>query len=195
LKPSLTASVYWQSAASINCRRSPFQSSAVKTSARSLGIAADEAENGEEALRYLQQDRYDLLITDLNMPVMDGIALTREVRRFDSELPIWGLTATAQQHERERCLAAGMTMSFKPITLAQISPVSRSSQTNGAAFDEKRLAVLAQGNRGLCSRHCMMRSGKSTRFRSSPSGRTRRRLSISEISYSSPQRYCPIAGH
>ncbi|BBS35962.1 hypothetical protein WP5S18E01_08090 [Enterobacter cloacae] len=123
----------------------------LKRQLASLGIAADEAKNGEEALRYLQQDRYDLLITDLNMPVMDGIALTREVRRFDSDLPIWGLTATAQQHERERCLAAGMTdCLFKPITLAQISGLLAGvSQTNGGAFDEKRLAVLAQGNRGL----------------------------------------------
>lgn len=62
----------------------------LKRQLASLGVAADEAENGEEALRYLQQDRYDLLITDLNMPLMDGIALTREVRRFDSNLPIWG---------------------------------------------------------------------------------------------------------
>lgn len=116
-----------------------------------LEIAADEAENGEEALRYLQQDRYDLLITDLNMPVMDGIALTREVRRFDSDLPIWGLTATAQQHERERCLAAGMTdCLFKPITLAQLTRLLAGvSQTNELMFDEKRLAVLAQNNRVL----------------------------------------------
>jgi two-component system sensor histidine kinase EvgS len=81
----------------------------LKRQLANLGIAADEAGNGEEALRYLQQDHYDLVITDLNMPVMDGITLTRQVRGFDSKLPIWGLTATAQQHERERCLAAGMT--------------------------------------------------------------------------------------
>lgn len=123
----------------------------LKRQLASLEIAADEAENGEEALRYLQQDRYDLLITDLNMPVMDGIALTREVRRFDSDLPIWGLTATAQQHERERCLAAGMTdCLFKPITLAQLTRLLAGvSQTNELMFDEKRLAVLAQNNRVL----------------------------------------------
>lgn len=123
----------------------------LKRQLANLGIAADEAGNGEEALRYLQQDHYDLVITDLNMPVMDGITLTRQVRGFDSKLPIWGLTATAQQHERERCLAAGMTgCLFKPITLAQISRLlAEVSETSRAAFDEKRLAVLAQGNRSL----------------------------------------------
>ena len=123
----------------------------LKRQLASLGVAADEAENGEEALRYLQQDRYDLLITDLNMPLMDGIALTREVRRFDSNLPIWGVTATAQQHERERCVAAGMTdCLFKPITLAQISRLLAGvNQIQAAVFDEKRLAVLAHGNRAL----------------------------------------------
>ncbi|MCP6457110.1 response regulator, partial [Klebsiella pneumoniae] len=41
-----------------------------------LGYAADEAKDGAEALKLIQQQRYDLLITDLNMPVMDGITLT-----------------------------------------------------------------------------------------------------------------------
>lgn len=54
------------------------------------GIVADEAENGEEALRHLQQQHYDLLITDLNMPAMDGIELTRQVRKFNRDLTIWG---------------------------------------------------------------------------------------------------------
>lgn len=123
----------------------------LKRQLATLGIVADEAENGEEALRYLQQDRYDLLITDLNMPVMDGITLTRRVKSVDNDLPVWGLTATAQQHERERCLAAGMTdCLFKPITLAQISRLLAGvSQTNRARFDEQRLALLAQGNRAL----------------------------------------------
>lgn len=123
----------------------------LKRQLAALGIAADEAENGKEALRYLHQDSYDLLITDLNMPVMDGITLTRELRKFDCNLPIWGLTATAQQHERDRCLAAGMTdCLFKPITLAQISRLlSGMSKTSRIVFDEKRLALLAQGNRAL----------------------------------------------
>lgn len=119
-----------------------------------LGIAADEVDNGAAALRYIQQGHYDLLITDFNMPVMNGIELTRQIRRFDPELTIWGLTATAQEHERDRSLAAGMNAClFKPITLSQISQLlSDYYDTGDTTFDIERLALLAQGNRTLMLR-------------------------------------------
>src|SRR5690606_6268450 len=123
----------------------------LKRQLATLGIIADEAENGEEALQLVRQGRYDLLITDLNMPVMDGIELTRQVRKVDNTLPIWGLTATAQEHERERCLAAGMNAClFKPVTLSQISHLlSGVAETGDRMFDIERLGLLAQGNRAL----------------------------------------------
>ncbi|MGY5368952.1 response regulator [Enterobacter oligotrophicus] len=123
----------------------------LKRQLATLGIIADEAENGEEALQLVRQGRYDLLITDLNMPVMDGIELTRQVRKMDNTLPIWGLTATAQEHERERCLAAGMNAClFKPVTLSQISHLlSGVAETGDMMFDIERLGLLAQGNRAL----------------------------------------------
>ncbi|MSE47772.1 response regulator, partial [Escherichia coli] len=94
------------------------------------------------------------LITDLNMPVMDGIELARQVRKSNTTLVIWGLTATAQEHERERCLSAGMNAClFKPITLSQLSHLlSGVSDTHDTAFDLERLAMLAQGNRALMLR-------------------------------------------
>ncbi|MCP6122397.1 response regulator, partial [Klebsiella pneumoniae] len=73
-----------------------------------LGYAADEAKDGAEALKLIQQQRYDLLITDLNMPVMDGITLTCRVREYDTRMVIWGLTANLVAGEKERCLASGM---------------------------------------------------------------------------------------
>lgn len=123
----------------------------LKRQLATLGLQADEADNGEAALRYIRAGGYDLLITDLNMPVMDGLELTRQVRTFNDALIIWGLTATAQEHERENCLAAGMNAClFKPITLAQISDlISRISDTSSSIFDIERLAMLAQGNRLL----------------------------------------------
>lgn len=123
----------------------------LKSQLATLGIRADEASNGDVALHTLRQADYDLLITDLNMPIMDGIALTREVRRINDTLIIWGLTATAEEHERERCLAAGMNAClFKPVTLSQISSLlSGVSGAERPAFDMERLAMLAQGNRQL----------------------------------------------
>jgi PAS domain S-box-containing protein len=69
------------------------------------------AGNGREALECVQQkggDAFDLLLTDVQMPVMDGYDLAREVSRLFPNLPIVGLTAHAMPEERERCLAAGM---------------------------------------------------------------------------------------
>ncbi|HDT4958095.1 TPA: response regulator [Enterobacter kobei] len=69
----------------------------------------------------MEDEAFDLVITDCQMPVMDGIALTHAVRATDQALPIWGLTANAQPSERERCLAAGMNEClFKPLLPADL---------------------------------------------------------------------------
>ncbi|HDC4393627.1 TPA: transporter substrate-binding domain-containing protein [Enterobacter cloacae] len=123
----------------------------LKRQLTTLGIRAEEAENGDMALRNLRLKEYDLLITDINMPLMNGIELTRKIREFDTKLIIWGLTATAQEHERDRCLSAGMNNClFKPVTLSQLSLLlSEVRDTNDTMFDIERLAILAQGNRAL----------------------------------------------
>jgi two-component system sensor histidine kinase EvgS len=87
-----------------------------------LGHYVIEAENGEEALQLWRQNDIDLVITDCNMPVMDGLVLTRLLRKEQiRSITILGLTANAQPEERERCLAAGMDdCLFKPLRLAQL---------------------------------------------------------------------------
>lgn len=86
-----------------------------------LGYHIDEAIDGIQALELVKQNKYDLLITDINMPNMDGITLTRHIRGFDENIVIWGLTANAQEEERERCLAVGMNLClFKPVNLQQL---------------------------------------------------------------------------
>ncbi|WP_447885402.1 response regulator, partial [Serratia fonticola] len=83
-----------------------------------LGYRVDEAIDGVAALALIEANPYDLLITDLNMPNMDGITLTRRVREFNRDIIIWGLTANAQAEEKERCLAMGMNLClFKPVDL------------------------------------------------------------------------------
>ncbi|WP_299998516.1 transporter substrate-binding domain-containing protein [uncultured Cedecea sp.] len=116
-----------------------------------LGIKSDEAADGQEALSLLQQAHYDILITDVNMPVMDGVTLAKTVREHNSNIIICGLTATAQIHERERCLAAGMNFClFKPINISQLALLLFDIKPEVSSFfDMKRLTVLAQGNRLL----------------------------------------------
>ena len=119
-----------------------------------LGIHALEAADGRDALRRLQEESFDLLITDLNMPVMDGLRLTREIRKTDSGLYICGLTATAQEHERQRCLEAGMNQClFKPVSLSQLAAlVADIPPLPAALFSMERVSLLAQGNRHLMLR-------------------------------------------
>ena len=89
---------------------------------KKIGITPDLAENGEQALQALQKTEYDLVLMDVQMPVMDGHEATRRIRHPDSlvlnhELPIIAMTANAMQGDREACLQAGMNDYIsKPIT-------------------------------------------------------------------------------
>ncbi|WP_447880190.1 transporter substrate-binding domain-containing protein [Serratia fonticola] len=87
-----------------------------------LGCSVDEATDGNKALDAINRKLYDLLITDINMPDLDGVELTQKIRTFDIDMLIWGLTANASQQERERCLAAGLDLLlFKPISLQNLA--------------------------------------------------------------------------
>ena len=73
------------------------------------GLTVEIAENGAIAVDMVQAAQYDLVLMDMQMPVMDGIAATREIRRLGfTGLPIVAMTANAMQADRERCLDAGM---------------------------------------------------------------------------------------
>lgn len=77
-----------------------------------FGYSIDIANNGKEALDMVKKNRYDLIIMDLMMPVMDGLEATTEIRKYESDLsystPIIGLTANTFDSDREKCLQHGM---------------------------------------------------------------------------------------
>ncbi len=89
------------------------------------GFRVDLATTGVEALKALEEKKYDLIFMDIQMPVMDGIEATRRFRAFkrgpNLGVPIIALTAHALAEDRKNCLAAGMDDYLaKPIDLEQI---------------------------------------------------------------------------
>jgi signal transduction histidine kinase/ActR/RegA family two-component response regulator len=75
------------------------------------GFQTTVANHGREALEALERSNFDVVLMDIQMPVLDGLEATRLIRQDDRwrELPIVGLTAHAMTGDRERCLEAGMT--------------------------------------------------------------------------------------
>ncbi len=74
------------------------------------GFIVDVAENGAVAIEMIRQVPYDGVLMDVQMPVMDGLTATREIRKIPKfeQLPIIAMTANAMANDRADCLAAGM---------------------------------------------------------------------------------------
>ncbi|MGB4074694.1 PAS domain S-box protein [Pseudomonas sp.] len=90
---------------------------------RAVGCQVDIAGNGREALDLLDVQAYELVFMDMQMPVLDGLAATRQMRLRSelAELPVIAMTANALPKDREACQAAGMndfiSKPFEPQTL------------------------------------------------------------------------------
>ncbi len=88
-----------------------------------MGYRADVAGNGLETIQSLERQPYDVILMDVQMPVMDGLEATRQiVSRWTQNRPfIIGLTANAMQGDREMCLNAGMNHYIaKPIRMVEL---------------------------------------------------------------------------
>ncbi|WP_374030887.1 ATP-binding protein [Bdellovibrio bacteriovorus] len=85
-----------------------------------------EAANGQQALDLVQKQRFDLILMDMQMPVMDGFTATQKIRKWekDHKLPaatIWALTAFALKNEIDRSLSVGCNMHLvKPLRKADL---------------------------------------------------------------------------
>ena len=78
-----------------------------------MGFDVHVAENGATALEMLNQERYDLIFMDCQMPVLDGYQATRRIRETEqreasTRIPIVAMTAHAMAGDRDQCLRAGM---------------------------------------------------------------------------------------
>jgi two-component system sensor histidine kinase/response regulator len=86
-----------------------------------VGIDVATADDGRQALDESQRTAYDLVLMDVQMPVMDGLDATRELRARGSRIPVVALTASVSERDRQRCLEAGMDdVLAKPIEPEQL---------------------------------------------------------------------------
>lgn len=125
----------------------------------SVGLTTMIANNGKEALEMLKKDAFNLVLMDIQMPIMDGLTATREIRAREDEyfkqVPILAMSARAFKKDTEECLEAGMNAHIvKPIDptilyeeLAKFLPVA--AETQGAAKDDE--ADISQDDKDFIS--------------------------------------------
>ncbi|SHI71850.1 two-component system, chemotaxis family, response regulator CheY [Malonomonas rubra DSM 5091] len=92
------------------------------------GLQIDEAGDGIAALKLMSSERYDMLLTDINMPLMDGLKLISLLRNDQqySDLPIVVITTEGAALDRERATVLGATEYLcKPIQTAQVVDVTK----------------------------------------------------------------------
>jgi two-component system, chemotaxis family, chemotaxis protein CheY len=91
--------------------------------ARIKRISVTEAEDGVDALRKLAGARFDLIVTDINMPIMDGLKLVKRIRSDEvhKDVPIIIITTEGSTEDRQRAMALGANAYItKPIQAPQV---------------------------------------------------------------------------
>lgn len=83
-----------------------------------MGYIVITANDGMDALDAMRSHEIDIVLSDVNMPRLDGYGLTQKLRELGHRLPVIGVTANALAEQRQRCLEAGMDNCLsKPVTL------------------------------------------------------------------------------
>ena len=96
-----------------------------RMSTRSIqGISVTEAQDGVEAVEKIEKETFDLIITDINMPKMDGLQLIRHVRTMGLKFPIIILTTLGEEKDVERGMELGADdYMTKPITVHKFTDI------------------------------------------------------------------------
>jgi CheY-like chemotaxis protein len=108
-----------------------------------MGYRADLVSNGLQAVATLESRPYDLVLMDLQMPDMDGLEASRQIRRrlpAERQPKIIALTANAMEGDRELCIAAGMDDYIsKPVKLNEMAAAIRRQFAKTAKAEKKNL--------------------------------------------------------
>jgi len=136
------------------------------------GHTVSWVKNGQEAVDAFRADAYELILMDLQMPVLDGIEATRRIRQLEADgagrIPILALTASVLQHEREQCFQAGMdAIVGKPINIDELleqmerlvpksvgvarTAISAEAKPQQVGIDLSPLAAVADSDKALAT--------------------------------------------
>ena len=116
-----------------------------------MGYSADVAGDGARAVAAVEDGRYDVVLMDVQMPELDGLEATRQIRSRWPKRPlhIVAMTANAMAGDRDACLAAGMndyiSKPIDPAVLAEALARAPSSETNGASKRRPKAARRSTG--------------------------------------------------
>ncbi len=126
---------------------SPVSQTVLSDMLESLGHRVTLASNGREAISYCQAQHFDLVLMDIQMPEVDGLAATRTIREHEGEQPqqlIYALTAHASNQDRVQCEQVGMNgFLVKPISLDALR--SAVADATNESMGERRDFVVASG--------------------------------------------------
>ncbi|HVX11128.1 MAG TPA: response regulator [Pirellulales bacterium] len=121
----------------------PFNRKLIRLTLTRTGAVVEVAENGQEGVDRIVAADYDLVLMDMQMPVLDGYQATTRIREAGYDGPIIALTAHALPSEREKCLAAGCDAFVgKPIDLDHLKAVVGQFLSVGRVFRRKEQSAV-----------------------------------------------------
>ena len=121
-----------------------------------LGCIVSVADNGIEAVNLVSRNRFEIILMDCNMPVMDGYEATTQIRKMESavsNIPIIAMTANVQDGERQKCMQVGMNdYMSKPIKLQKLKDMllqwlpETGNHTDSLSTTQQELEALPEHN-------------------------------------------------
>ena len=105
----------------------PLNQKVAKLMLDNLGCRTDMVDNGKDAIIKAKMHRYDLILTDISLPDMDGMTTTKEIRKLNDyyqQIPIIAVTAYALEDRKKQFLSAGLNdVLTKPIKLSELQNI------------------------------------------------------------------------
>lgn len=133
---------------------------------KKMGLQADAVTDGTKVLEAIKQQKYDVILMDVQMPNMDGMAATQAIREMKNDIPIIAMTAHAMQGDRDKCLEVGMNdYVSKPISARDLAEVlDRWLPRTAVAVDEQKADVSEAGKPLLAESMVWDREGMMVRL-------------------------------